>query len=318
MRRSEVALVIRGTIIGAALAAAAVAPARAADGAALARAAEDAAGPRTPHRAATQLENGAGDLLTRYAPAIVRVEAVLETRLNLGGQGEAEDSRLDVLGAVVDPGGLVMIWNSHISSARMVEMMQNAGRGEGMGIQVVPRSFTVNTPDGEVSALLAATDSALDLAFLQLERPPSKPLPFVDFAHASRPDSGDLLVAVSRLGRGFDHAPYLQTALMGGTLKKPREAFIIDGRLSAFGLPVFDRRGNPVGALTTVVTRGGESDSAAGGPTVGQMIGGAFGAPGEGPLGVFVLPGERVASLIRLAGERAKELLRQRESAPSP
>jgi hypothetical protein len=110
----------------------------------------------------------------------------------------------------------------------------------------------------------------------------------------------------------------MQTALMGGTLKKPREAFIIDGRLSAFGLPVFDQRGAPVGALTTVVTRGSESDSAAGSPTIGQMIGGAFGAPGEGPLGVFVLPGERVASLVKLANERARELLKQREAAAKP
>ena len=281
-------------------------------GLAAAGAAEEAPAAEAPAAAASTAST---DLLARYAPAIVRSEAVLETRLNLGGQGEAEDSRLDLLGAVVDPGGLLMIWNSHISSARMVEMMQAAGRGEGVGIQVVPRSFTVMLPGGEAPALLAATDSALDLAFLQLERPPAQPLPYVDFARSARPAVGDALLSVSRLGRGFDHAPYLQTALMGGTLKKPREAFILDGRLSAFGLPVFDRNGAPVGALTTVVPRGAEGDSAAGGPTVGQMIGGAFGAPGEGPLGVFVLPGERVASLVKLAGERAKELLRQREAA---
>ena len=258
----------------------------------------------------------APDLLARYAPAIVRVEVVLETSLNLGGQGEAEDSRLDLLGAVVDPAGLVMIWNSHISSARMTEMMQNAGRGEGIGIQVVPRSFTVMLPEGEVPALLAATDSALDLAFLQLERAPAQPLPFVDFGRAARPAVGDVLLAVSRLGRGFDHAPYLQTARVGGVLRKPREAWILDGNLSAFGLPVFDRGGAPVGALTTVVTRGTDTDSAAGSPTVGQMIGGAFGAPGEGPLGVFVLPGERVASLVKLAGERARQLLQDRAAKP--
>ncbi|HXT19748.1 MAG TPA: hypothetical protein VN923_03275, partial [Thermoanaerobaculia bacterium] len=149
-------------------------------------------------------------------------------------------------------------------------------------------------------------------------RPPAQPLPFVDFAKAVRPNVGDALIAVSRLGRGFDHAPFVQTSHMAGTLKKPREAFILDGNLSAFGLPVFDSKGAPVGALTTVVTRGSDTDSAAGGPTVGQMIGGAFGAPGEGPLGVFVLPGERVASLVKLAGDRARELLKQRETAAKP
>jgi hypothetical protein len=129
---------------------------------------------------------------------------------------------------------------------------------------------------------------------------------------------GDPLFSVSRLGRGFDHAPYVQTSRLGGLLKKPREAFILDGGLTALGLPVFDRTGAPVGALTTVVTRGSETDSAAGSPTVGQMIGGAFGVPGEGPLGIFVLPGERVASLVKLAGERARELLRERGAAAKP
>jgi hypothetical protein len=254
----------------------------------------------------------AAEVLARHASAVVRVEAVLETRLNFGGQGEAEESRLDLLGAVVDPQGLVMIWNSHVSSARMSELMAGSGRGGEMGIQVVPRSFLVALPGGEVPAFLAATDSALDLAFLQLERPPAAPLPFIDYASATRPAVGDEVVAVSRLGRAFDHAPWVQTARIGGILRKPREAWILDGTLTTFGLPVFDLSGAPVGALTTVVTRGGPGDGFAGSPTVGQMLGGAFGGPGEGPLGVFVLPGERVASLVKLAAQRARELLAER------
>ena len=254
-------------------------------------------------------------LPARYAPAIVRVEAVLATRLNFGGQGEETESRLDLLGAVVSPGGLLMVWNSHVSSARLSELMQSSGRGGDMAIQVVPRAFTVSLPDGEAPAFLAATDSALDLAFLQLERPPKAPLPWIDFAAAVRPSVGEEVAAVTRLGRGFDHAPLVQTARVAGVLRKPREAWILDGSLTTFGLPVFDRRGTPVGALTTVVARGSTSESAAGSPTVGQVLGGAFGLPGEGPLGAFVLPGERVASLVRLAEERARQLLAERAAA---
>ena len=254
-------------------------------------------------------------LLDRYASAIVRVEAVLETRVSMQGQGEAEDSRLDILGAVVDPSGLVMIWNSHISSARMTEMMASVGRGDSqMGIQVVPRSFTVTLPEGEVPAILAATDSALDLAFLQLAQPPAKPLPFVDFAQATTPGVGEQVASVTRLGRGFDYAPCLQTARIGGALRKPREAWILDGTINAFGLPVFDLAGKPVGALTTIVTRGGEGEGSAGSPTIGQMLSGAAGMT-DGPLGVFVRPGARVASLVKLARDRAQELLKERAAA---
>jgi hypothetical protein len=270
-----------------------------------------AAGPA----AAAALERaGLAGLLERYAPAIVRVEAVLETRLNFGGQGEETESRLDLLAAVVSPDGLLMVWNSHVSSARMSEMLQGAGRDGDMAIQVVPRSFTVMLPGGEAAAFLAATDSALDLAFLQLEQPPAAPLPWVDFGAAVRPAVGDEVAAVSRLGRGFDHAPLVQTARIAGVLRKPREAWIVDGTLTTFGLPVFDGGGRPVGALTTVVTHSSAAAGAAGSPTVGQVLGGAFGLAGEGPLGVFVLPGDRVASLVRLAGERARELLAERSA----
>jgi hypothetical protein len=194
-------------------------------------------------------------------------------------------------------------------------MMAAAGRGEQMGIQVVPRSFTVTLPEGEVPALLAATDSALDLAFLQLERPPAKPLAFVDYAHSVTPAVGETVSVVSRLGRGFDYAPHVQSARVGGALRKPREAWIVDGTLSAFGLPVFDAQGRPVGALTTIVTRAGEGEGFAGGPTVGQFLGGAMGMQGDGPIGVFVLPGERVASIVKLARERAQQLLKERAAA---
>jgi hypothetical protein len=191
-----------------------------------------------------------------------------------------------------------------------------ADRSEQMGIQVVPRSFSVALPDGEVPAILAATDSALDLAFLQLERPPSKPLPFVDFQQAATPAVGEPLYALSRLGRGFDYAPLVQTAHMGGTLKKPREAWIVDGALNAFGLPVFDAHGAPVGAVTTIVTRATEGGNGSSGtPSVGQMISGATGAGVDSPLGVFVLPGARVASLVRLARDRAQQLLAERAAA---
>lgn len=269
-----------------------------------------------PPVAAAGPGEGAGAVLASRAPAIVRVEAVLETRLDFDGQGEAEDSRLDLLGAVVDPQGLVMIWNSHVSSARISEMLAESGRGGRMNIRVVPRSFSVALPEGEVPALLAATDSANDLAFLQLERPPAAPLPWVDFGAGRRPEIGEEVLAISRLGRGFDHAPVLATARVGGELRKPREAWILDGALSTFGLPVFDRTGAPVGALTTIVTRG-DAEAASGRPTVGQMLGGAFGA-GESPLGAFVLPAERVRSLIALAKERADALLAERAAAAAP
>ena len=260
-----------------------------------------------------------GQVLALHGPAIVRVEAVLKTKFNLGGQGDERDSRLDLTGTVVDPGGLVMVWNSRISSTRLTEMMQLMGGSPGFSVEITPIDFKVylREPNREVRAFLAATDSHLDLAFLQLEEPPDAPLPFVDFREARRVTAGEEVVAIARLGRKFDDAPFLQSARIAGELEKPRSAWIVDGLLSTFGLPVFSLDGRPIGALTTILSRVGD-DAGNGSLSLGQMMSSMMGpAAGGGPIGSFILPGDRVQALIIQAKERANELMERTESRAS-
>lgn len=251
------------------------------------------------------------EILQERRPAIVRVEALVETRFNMGGQGQEQESRLDLDGALVDDRGLVMIWNSHISSNRMTDMMREMGRGEDFGIEVRPTEFEVILEGGEeIPAFLAATDSPLDLAFLQLERQPETPVAPVRFSESVDPSVGDEVLVIHRLGEGFDFAPYVDSARIGGELKKPRRAWILDGDLGGFGLPVFDRRGRPVGALMTILSRAGE-EAPFRNMGFGNMMGMMGGQGNFGPFGVFVLPGSRVASLVDLARERADEILEE-------
>lgn len=251
-------------------------------------------------------------ILERYAPTIVRVEAVLRAKLNMGGQGQEQETRIDLMGAVVSPRGLIMVWNSHISSARMTDVLQDMGRDQDFAVDIAPTGFKVLFPGRpeEHETFLAATDSAMDLAFLQLEIPPAEALPFVDFSRPGQIGPGDQVVAVHRLGRNFDHAPYLSSSRIGGELRKPRQAWILDGGLEAYGLPVFDLQGRPVGALTTVFSQAGGEGQLFGVNPMMSSLGG--GAQSFSSLGTFVLPARRVAGLIRLAGERAADLLKER------
>jgi S1-C subfamily serine protease len=253
-------------------------------------------------------------VLEQHAPAIVRVEVVLSNKMNMGGQGQEEESRIEVFGAVVDPGGLIMLWNSNISSTRINEMLQDMGQAEGFKVEISPTSFIVHLGTEEKKAFLAATDSSLDLAFIQLEESPGEALPFVDFSKAVASPLGTEIVQVSRMGRGFDDASRVTSARIGGIIAKPRRAWIVDGELGSFGLPVFDLEGRPVGALTTIFSRSGESS---GSMTMSPLMS-AFssGSPFES-LQPFVLPGERVATLVRLAKERAVELSVQRSPGPT-
>ena len=254
------------------------------------------------------------DLLERIAPAIVGIEAVIRTEMSMGGQGSDEEGNVEMVGAVVDPGGLIMVWNSRISSARIGEVLEVMGRaGEGFEIKLTPVRFDVAVPGrgDRLPAFLAASDERLDVAFLQLESPPAEPLPAIDLAAAAEPAVGGPVYAVSRLNQSFDRAPYFETGLVVGELVKPRRAWILEGELTAMGLPLFDAAGRPVGVLATVLSSAGKEDGGVPG------MGGLFGESGKtlGPLGGFLLPTEPVARAVELSKARAQEMLRQRAEA---
>ena len=58
------------------------------------------------------------------------MKVVLKTEFNMGGSVQEQESALDALGAVVDPGGLIMIWNSQLSATRLMDAVQQMGEGE--------------------------------------------------------------------------------------------------------------------------------------------------------------------------------------------
>lgn len=255
------------------------------------------------------------EILREAGPAVVRIEALVSTKFNMGGQAQEQESRLDLNGALVDDRGLIMIWNSHISSGRMNEMMSEMGQGGDFRIEMRPTEFKVflGEDEEEIPAFLAATDTALDLAFLQLDRVPEDAPRPVRFDRGVDPEPGDEVVAVNRLRKSFDFAPLVESARIGGEIRKPRRAWILDGQLTGFGLPVFALDGRPVGALTTIFSRAGEDNPFESG---GMGMMGMMGGQGAwGPFGAFVLPASRVASVVKLARQRADELLAEGVSA---
>jgi hypothetical protein len=259
------------------------------------------------------------DLLARHGPAVVTIEAVVRTELKMGGQGEDQDSNLDLVGAVVDPSGLVMLWNSRISSARVSDMMSIMGGAGGapgdFGIEMTPLSFAVRLHGGEETydAFLAASDPQLDLAFLQLAEMPDEPLAWIDLAAGGEAalTVGQEVFAVNRLGTSFAHAPFVETGVLVGELLKPRRAWIAGGQLQSIGLPLFDSAGRAVGVLSTVLSSVAPERAAAAMQGLGNMFGGGDGKT-VGPLGIFVLPAADAARSVARSRERARALLEER------
>lgn len=252
------------------------------------------------------------ELLAKVSPAIVSVKVVLKTEFNMGDSIQEQESVLDALGAVVDPGGLIVLWNSQLSATRLMDAVRQMGEGEDFKLKMTPTDFRVTLAGDlrEHRAFLAASDSELDLAFLQLEERPEKPLVSVEFGRSRPARIGDTVVGVSRLSPAFDRAPFFETGRIAGRISKPEKAFILDASPALLGLPVFDLEGRAVGAVATVLSRVSEPASQGGDMMSYFALG--RGRMESGPLGVFLLPGERVQELVAAVRLRARELLAER------
>ncbi|MGE3164527.1 MAG: serine protease [Planctomycetota bacterium] len=245
-------------------------------------------------------------LLDRVAPSIVTVKVVIKTEFNMMGQTQNEEQRSELQGVVVDPSGLIMISNAEISADRMKEAMGAGPFGE-VDLKMTPSDFKIvfGNEETEHAAFLVATDTKLDLAFLQVqELGERKPSPVV-FAEDAEGSVGDLIVSVSRLQKGYDYAPYFATGRISGVLQKPRTAWIVDGNIGSYGLPIFTSSGKVVGVLVTLAASTTE-ESGGGFGSLLRMMRGAGGS--DGPLGTFVLPSKLVARLIEQAKAKAVEL----------
>ena len=244
-------------------------------------------------------------IVEKVAPSICTVKAVIRMEFKGGGQAQSNESRISLQGVVVDPNGLVLVSNMPLSPSRFYELMGMGEMSSQMGIKMTPVSFkiTFEREDKEYDAFLAATDSKLDVAFLKVEALGDRKLAAIDLSAASNVLIGQRVVGVSRLGKGYDYAPFFQTARVNGEIAKPRKAWMLEGGFAGYGLPVFAATGELIGILSTVPGASKEEggDDSMGMGMVMRMLSGGAMSPG----GSFVLPGAVVKSAADQAQERA-------------
>lgn len=259
-----------------------------------------------------------GALVTRYAPAVVNLKISLKTEAENGG--EPDESTQEVQGVVVDSGGLILVWNSHFSPNRFLEVFAQMGGGD-FRMKVTPTDIRVHLDGDSVdhAAFLAAADSDLDLAFVQLVEPPAKPLLAVDFSAPAEVRVGDEIAAVSRLTSTFDRVPYFDLLRVAGEIRKPRPAWIVSGgNATQLGMPYFAADGRPAGVLATVTSKARSDAAMNAGNLMADLLSLGRGQVEVGPLGVFLVPAAKVAPVIDQARKRAAELLAERRAAPAP
>jgi hypothetical protein len=258
-------------------------------------------------------------LLRDVAPSVVTVKIVTKSTVESGGKSVDHETRYEIPGVMVDGSGLILTSIMPFAPEHLMKLVMGGREGSVPDIKTVPGDIEVlfGQNEKENSAFLAATDSNLGLAFLQLEPLADQKPKAVDFAHPGTLAVGDQIAVVSRLAKGYDSAPYFETARISGEISKPRQAWTTDHQISALGLPVFSPAGRVVGILATVDSGISEADAPSGGGLsrgIEALVGGG------GLLRVFVLPAPAVAAVIDQARQQAaqKSAARAAKKAAAP
>lgn len=246
-------------------------------------------------------------LLESKASSVVTVRAVVETEMNFGGQGQNDESREEIHGVIVNASGLILVSNASFAS------MGDEGGDFQVKRTPVELKVVFDREEKEYDAELVATDKKVNLAFLQIKDLEGREVSTVTFDGSEKPEIGAKVASVCRLEKGYDYAPYVRTATISGSIKKPRKAMMIDGGGFVDGLPVYTLEGNVVGVMTSIES--GMSESAARGGGGGRGFGRfrMFGGGGSGSRR-FLLPGNVVARLVEQAVKQAADQEDEAES----
>lgn len=256
---------------------------------------------------------GISDVLSRVAPSIATVKIVSKTDFSMGGQSQSSESRSEVPGVVVDEGGLVMISNATFDTSGVKDIFAASGQS-GFDIKITPVEFKVviEQEEREYEAFLAATDTKLGLAFVQIADLEDRKLAAIGFDGAADLAVGQRLLAVGRLKKEYDYAPYVVEANVTGRIAKPRAAWLVDGNMAGAAIPAFTETGAIAGVIGDVPVASEEEGDDHGGRLLRRLLGRMNPVQPTAPS--FLLPPAPVKASIEAARKQAADLAAERAS----
>lgn len=187
---------------------------------------------------ATQADDGAmlRDAASRFAAPFVTIKFVLK----MEGQFGDRENETEATGVMIEPDGLVLASSSQLGTPRFMRQFGNARPTD---LKVLIGDDTEGLP-----ATVMARDTELDLAWVKLKEPSKKKLEYLDLGKSVKPQVGDSLVFLRRMGKYFDRAVTVGQLRVAGKTTKPRELIVPGGGASLEpGLPAFTAQGEVVG-----------------------------------------------------------------------
>jgi S1-C subfamily serine protease len=204
---------------------------------------------------ADELADRGRDIFKKNQSAVVTVQVVLKTKYSLAGMGaQANESKQDLTGTVVDPSGLTVLALSATDPTGLVQNLMATMSSEDLKFKFDTELADVKIllEDGtELPAEVVLRDKDLDLAYVRPKSKPARPMPSVDLSQSASAQVLDHVVTLNRLGQAAGRAYAVSVERITAVVQKPRLFYIPETSLASatLGSPAFTTDGKILGVF---------------------------------------------------------------------
>jgi S1-C subfamily serine protease len=201
-------------------------------------------------------------IFKQHQHAVVTVQIVLKSKFSMAGRGgEANESRQDVTGTVVDPSGLTVLSLAATDPSQMLQTIMAGGSDEDSKFKMETELSDVKIllDDGtELPAEVVLRDRDLDLAFIRPKTKVTTPLTALDLTKSAKAEILDQVIALNRLGNAAGRAYAASVERISAIVQRPRLFYVPDASMTttALGAPAFTLEGKPLGIFVMRAIKG--------------------------------------------------------------
>ena len=205
------------------------------------------------------------EIFKKNQRAVVTVQVVVKMKFSLpGAGGQANESKQDVTGTVVDPSGLTVLALSSCEPGDMIQSMMAGMSDEDMKFKMETELSDVKLllDDGtELPADIVLRDKDLDLAFVRPVTKPASPMMALDLSKSATAQVLDQVITLNRLGKAAGRAYAASVERISAVVQKPRLFYVPGSEMTSttLGSPAFSLDGNVLGVfvMRSVSQKGG-------------------------------------------------------------